>query len=208
GTAGAAVVLVGSPVLPHLVVAAALLGIREHLVGLVDLLEARLGLFLAGVHVGVELARQPAVGRLDLFVRGRLGHTEDLVVVLVLDLSLSGSNARARATRPRYSRSARSSKGPNALGQRARWAMPSLTARSARRHSSASTLRSIPSSRSSSDRSRSSSLRCRSSSSRWRSLSAVLLCSRSRLSGPRSPAEERRSAMRSRAASSFSSSRS
>ena len=53
------------------VVLLALLGVRERVVGLLDLLEALLGLRVVLVAVGVVLARQLAVGALDL-VRGRL----------------------------------------------------------------------------------------------------------------------------------------
>ena len=49
--------------------------------GLGDLLEALLGLLVAGVAVRVVLARQLAVGLLDLLVGGVLAHPEDLVVV-------------------------------------------------------------------------------------------------------------------------------
>jgi hypothetical protein len=66
------------------VVALALLGIGEDLVGLVDLLEALLRLrFL--VDVRVVLARELAVGLLDLLGARILRDAECLVVVLVLD---------------------------------------------------------------------------------------------------------------------------
>src|SRR5262249_38287322 len=74
--------LVGLPVRAHLVVATALLGVGEHLVGLVDLLEARLGLAVAGVDVGMVLARELAVGGLDLLAARGLRDAERLVVVL------------------------------------------------------------------------------------------------------------------------------
>ncbi len=48
--------------MPHLVVDLALLMVGEHVVGLLDLLELRLGLGVVGVDVRVELARQLAVG--------------------------------------------------------------------------------------------------------------------------------------------------
>ena len=72
---------------PERVVALALVGVGEDLVGLVDLLEARLGLRVALVDVGVVLARQLAVGGLDLLGRGGLRHPEDLVVVLESTMS-------------------------------------------------------------------------------------------------------------------------
>ena len=67
--AGAAVVLL------------ALLGVAEHVVGLGDLLEARLGLLVVGVAVGVVLARELAVGLLDLLGGRLLVDPERLVVV-------------------------------------------------------------------------------------------------------------------------------
>jgi hypothetical protein len=63
------------------VVLLALLGIRQHLVGLCDLLEALLGTRIVGVLVGVRLAHELAVGLLDL-VGGRIaGDAERLVMV-------------------------------------------------------------------------------------------------------------------------------
>ena len=63
------------------VVLLALLGVREHVVGLGDLLEARLGLLVVGVAVGVVLARELAVGLLDLLGRRLLLDAERRVVV-------------------------------------------------------------------------------------------------------------------------------
>ena len=67
--AGAAVVLL------------ALVGVAEHVVGLGDLLEALLGLLVVGVAVGVVLARELAVGLLDLLGSRLLVDAERLVVV-------------------------------------------------------------------------------------------------------------------------------
>src|SRR5262249_16700376 len=53
GAAGSAILLVLAPARPQLVVKPALLWIGEHLIGLVDLLEARLGRFVAGIDIGV-----------------------------------------------------------------------------------------------------------------------------------------------------------
>src|SRR3954470_7000300 len=75
-------VLVGAPVGAELVVLAALVGVAEHLVGFVDLLEARFGHLVPGVHVRVVLAGQLAVGLLDLLVGGRLGEPQRRVIVL------------------------------------------------------------------------------------------------------------------------------
>ena len=63
--------LVHPPVGAELVVLLALLGVAEHLVGLVDLLELRLGGLVAGVHVGMVLAGELAVRLLDLLLRRR-----------------------------------------------------------------------------------------------------------------------------------------
>src|SRR5262249_10585158 len=65
-----AILLILVPARPEVVVELALFGIGEHLIGLVDVLEARLGVFVAGVDVGVMLARQLAVRALDLLVGG------------------------------------------------------------------------------------------------------------------------------------------
>src|SRR4030095_9240931 len=66
------------------VVLLALVGIGEDLVGLVDLLEALLGLGLL-VHVRVVLPGELPVRLLDVLGRGVLRHAEGLVIVLVLD---------------------------------------------------------------------------------------------------------------------------
>ena len=63
------------------VVVLALLGIRQHVVCLGDLLEALLGLLVALIAVGVVLAGELAVRLLDLLVGGVLADPEDLVVV-------------------------------------------------------------------------------------------------------------------------------
>jgi hypothetical protein len=65
------------------VVLLALLGVRQHRVGLADLLEALLGLRVVGTGVGVQLAGQLAVRLGDLLRAGALVDTEDLVVVLL-----------------------------------------------------------------------------------------------------------------------------
>jgi len=80
-TAAGAVLLVLTPLRPELVVERAFLGIREHLVGLVELLEARLGLLVAGVNVGVILPRQLAEGGADLLLGGALLQPERGVIV-------------------------------------------------------------------------------------------------------------------------------
>src|SRR5256886_8739638 len=72
---------VALPIRTHGVVALALGGIAEDLVGLVDLLEAALRLRLL-VDVRVVLARELAIRPLDVLGGGVLSHPEDLVVVL------------------------------------------------------------------------------------------------------------------------------
>ena len=61
------------------VVLLALLGVREHVVGALDLLEALLGLLVARVRVRVVLARELAVGLLDLVLRRALRDAERVV---------------------------------------------------------------------------------------------------------------------------------
>ncbi len=55
-----------TPLGPELIEFGSLLRVGENLIGLVDLLEALLGLGVAGVDVRVVAACQPAVGTLDL----------------------------------------------------------------------------------------------------------------------------------------------
>jgi hypothetical protein len=82
--------LAGLPVAAHLVVGGPLLRIPQDLVGLVDLLEALLG--VGGLaHVRVVLAGELAVGLLDVVLRGRARHAEGVVVVLVFHRSVSAS---------------------------------------------------------------------------------------------------------------------
>src|SRR6266540_2460176 len=69
------------PGLPEGVVALPLLRVAEHAVGLGDLLEALLSVRVAGVEVRVVLARQLAVGALDLLGRGIAADAEHGVVV-------------------------------------------------------------------------------------------------------------------------------
>ena len=72
-------------VLPLVAVAVVLLagvGVVQHLVGGVDLLEARLGLGVAGVHIGVVLACEAAEGSANLLVGGVALYAEDAVEVV------------------------------------------------------------------------------------------------------------------------------
>jgi hypothetical protein len=70
------------PGVPVAVVQRARLSLREHLVRLDDLLEARLGIGRVG-DVGMELARKSAERLLDLGVVRTAGDAEQLVVVAV-----------------------------------------------------------------------------------------------------------------------------
>ena len=65
-----------------LVVLLALVGIADYVVGGLDLLEALLGGVVVRVAVGVVLARELAVGLLDVLLRGLLVYAECLVGVL------------------------------------------------------------------------------------------------------------------------------
>ena len=65
----------------ELVVARLLVWVAQNLVRLVDLLELLLGFLVAGVHVGVILARELFVCFFDLFFRSALGNAEHLVIV-------------------------------------------------------------------------------------------------------------------------------
>src|SRR5207253_3143571 len=71
------------PVAPQLVVLLALLGIAQHVVRFVDLLEALRRLRLVGVAVGMVLLGEPAKRLLDLVGGRRLRNTQDLIVVLL-----------------------------------------------------------------------------------------------------------------------------
>jgi hypothetical protein len=79
---------------PHLVVLLAPLGVADHVVGGRHLLEALLGGGVAGVGVGVVLARQLPERALDVLGAGRVRHAEDPVVVLLEPLAL-GSHRRS-----------------------------------------------------------------------------------------------------------------
>jgi hypothetical protein len=93
----------GRPVGTVLVVKGPLLGIGKHVVRLRDLLEARLGLLVARVQVGMVLARKLAEGGRDLFLRRGPRHAEHLVVVLDLGHQLFDTRLRC-PTNPGRSR--------------------------------------------------------------------------------------------------------
>ena len=73
-----------SPVEAVVVVAASLLGVGQHLVGLVQLLELGLCRGVVGVKVGVILAGQFPVGPLDVGLCGGALYAEDAVIVDVV----------------------------------------------------------------------------------------------------------------------------
>src|SRR5215470_376291 len=102
-------VFVRTPIRAELVVLLAFLGITEDLVRLVDLLELRLGGFVAWIDVGMELARQLAERLLQILVRGGLRHAEDGVVVLEV-------HGQSRAVLSRGQACARSRRAPERRG--------------------------------------------------------------------------------------------
>src|SRR5262249_19180702 len=67
---------------PEPVVSGPLVGIRQNRVRLADLLEALLGLFVAGVFVRMVRPGEIPVGPLQFGVIGVSGHTEHAIVVL------------------------------------------------------------------------------------------------------------------------------
>src|SRR5207248_9914695 len=111
-----------------LVVLLALLRVREHLVGLVDVLEALLGLLVVRVEVGVELAGELAVGGANLLLGGGLLHAENLVVVLELHLDVKPLRLAWRPTSPRETRPRRCRSCPG-RPRRPRRSAPRLAAR-------------------------------------------------------------------------------
>ena len=82
----------GEPALTALVVLLPLLGVAEHVVGALDLLEAILGLLVAGVLVGVIGAGEFAVRLLDLVLRRCLRDVEHLVEALRAHSAASASS--------------------------------------------------------------------------------------------------------------------
>jgi hypothetical protein len=70
------------PLVAVAIVQSALFGVRQHLIGLRRLLEARLGLLVVGVAVWMELKGKLAVCPLQLGRISLAGYAEHLVVVL------------------------------------------------------------------------------------------------------------------------------
>ena len=70
--------------MPEAVILRAPLRIGENLVGLVEFLEAFLGVFVAGIAIGMKLNRETAVGFLQLDFAGATIDAEDFVIVALL----------------------------------------------------------------------------------------------------------------------------
>jgi hypothetical protein len=69
------------PVLAVLVVLAAVVGVREDFISLVDLLKTGLGGFITGVDIWVVFSGEPAVGLADIGIRGLGVYAQDLIIV-------------------------------------------------------------------------------------------------------------------------------
>jgi hypothetical protein len=69
------------PIRAELVVLTPLFGIAEDLVGLVNVLELRLGLLVVGIYVRMILAGELTIGRLDIGFGGVALDAENLVIV-------------------------------------------------------------------------------------------------------------------------------
>ena len=67
---------------PVLIVHLLLLRIAENVVGFLELLEAVLGCFIAGIEVGMIFAGQAAIGFPDVLDTGVASYTEDIVIIL------------------------------------------------------------------------------------------------------------------------------
>src|SRR5262249_55950007 len=80
-----------------LIVDLAFLGIAQDVVGFGDIFEFLFGFLVAGIDVRVVLARQPAEGFTDFFLRGAFLHAQNAVIVLLL----CGGHLRYRG--PRFS---------------------------------------------------------------------------------------------------------
>src|SRR5208282_3563966 len=66
---------------PIAIVLRAALRVGKDLVGLVQLLETFLGLFVAGIAVGMELYREAAIRLLEIVLAGASWDAEDVVVI-------------------------------------------------------------------------------------------------------------------------------
>src|SRR5579862_8356201 len=69
------------PGTPNAVVLLAFFFVAEDVVGVLNLLEARFGLLVAGIAIGMMLARQFAIRLFDFVVRGVFGYAQDFIVI-------------------------------------------------------------------------------------------------------------------------------
>src|SRR5262249_52056974 len=115
------------PVRAELIIALALLRIGEDVICLPDVFEFLLRSFVPGVDVRMILARQLAVGFLDLVRCRGARHSEDLIVILELDSHSSWSPFWVMGQRPPHcatrTRAGRSTSSP----QRYPWLSSSST---------------------------------------------------------------------------------
>jgi hypothetical protein len=70
---------------PEAIIQLPLVRVRQHLVGLGQLLEPLLGLLVAGIAVGMVFHRQPTISLLYLAYLAATFKAEDLVIVALLD---------------------------------------------------------------------------------------------------------------------------
>src|ERR1700691_2108593 len=66
-----------------LIVDLALLGVTQNVVSLLHLFETFLGGLVTRVHIGMKLARQPAIRLLDLILAGALRHLQSFVIIVL-----------------------------------------------------------------------------------------------------------------------------
>src|SRR5258707_6505933 len=78
----------GAPVLAVLIIEFAILGFGKYVISFLQLLELFFRSLVAGVQVGMKLAREFAISLFDLVVRGAALDAEHLVVVFCLDSHL------------------------------------------------------------------------------------------------------------------------
>ena len=78
-------IAVSLPVLTESIVQFSLVGVGQHFVGFVDLLEALLRVLVTWIEVRVMLPRQLAIRRANLFLGRRPRDAEHLVIVLYLN---------------------------------------------------------------------------------------------------------------------------
>src|SRR6266404_3690555 len=79
----------GTPILSVLIVELSILTFGQYIISFLQLLELFFRSLIAGVQVGMKLAREFAISLLDLVVRGAAPDAEQLVVVFCLDSHLN-----------------------------------------------------------------------------------------------------------------------